>query len=196
MFFAFGILFSGANAASAQSLDNGSIRMGANGPVGSFTTTSSAISGRVNVGAGGVQANTSLGSFGFSLPGGSSSTVSTGGMGPQGQTPGGYSSGIGSGGSAYSSQGATGEQYHESDTTNTKFQGNSAQTSKQKDALFSRQRTNLLSTGSVDPRNYNSGSFDYGFKGGNMGTVRGLLKYGWVLPKTSTGSFDGNTVSP
>ncbi len=196
MFLAFGVLFSAANAASAQSLDSGSIQMGSNGPVGSLSSTGGAISGTVNVGANGVNANTSSGSFGFSLPGGSSSTVSTGGIGPQGQTPGGYSNGIGSFGSAYSSQGTTGDQYHESDTTITKFQGNSQRTNKQKNALYERSRNNLLSTFSVDPRGVNSGSYDYGFKGGNMGTARSLYTRGWFLPKTSTGSFDGNTVSP
>lgn len=189
---AFGILTTAANTASAQSLDSGSITMGSNGPVGSLSGTVGSVSGNVNFGAG--DAGSSTGSFGFSLPGNSSSTAS--GFGPQGQTPGGYSSGIGSFGSAYSSQGATGDQTHDSDNTNTRFQGDSRKTRKQNNSLRLRMRNNLTATGSVDPRSVPSAQWDYGFKQGNMGTVRGIFTRGWFLPKTSTASFDGNIVSP
>lgn len=195
MFLAFGVLISAANTASAQSLDSGSIRMGANGPVGSLSGSIGGVSGTATFNSGGVNASTSSGSFGFSVPN-NASAASSGGYGPQGQTVGGYSNGVGSFGTAYSSQGATGDQYHESDTTNTKFQGNSRKTRKQNSAIGERTRNNLLSTFSVDPRAVPSASYDYGFKGGYGGTVRGLFTRGWYLPPTSTGSFDGNTVSP
>jgi hypothetical protein len=225
--FAVGCIVSTASTASAQGfLDGGNIRMGSNGPVGSFNTglgnfnvngngvsaavTTGAINGRINVGTDGVYANTNAGSFGFSMPGGNndgrvSSPTQGGvnmgnstGMGPQGQMVGGFNGGVGSFGSAYSSQGATGDQQHQSDTTNTKFQGNSRYTRKNNSAIFERQRTNLLSTFSFDQSSVPSGSFDYGFQTGAaswMGTARGALN-GWYLPRTSTGSFDGNIVSP
>jgi hypothetical protein len=197
LFLAFGVLLSAANTASAQSLDSGSIRMGSNGPVGSLSGSVGSVSGTATFGSSGVNASTSSGSFGFSVPNNASAaSTSSSGFGPQGQTPGGYNSGVGSFGSAYSSQGATGDQYHESDTTNTKFQGNSRKTRKQNNAIYERSRNNLLSTFSVDPRGVPSSSYDYGFKGGYSGTVRGLFTRGWYLPPTSTGSFDGNTVSP
>jgi len=195
MLLAFGILSSAVSTASAQGLDSGTIRMGSNGPVGSLSGSVGSVSGNVNIGSSGVSASTSSGSFGFSVPG-SSSGASSGGFGPQGQTPGGYSGGVGSFGSAYSSQGATGDQVHDSDTTNTKFQGNSRKTRKTNTAIFERTRNNLTSTFSVDPRSVPSGSYDYGFKQNNVGTVRSLFTRGWYLPTTSTGSFDGNTVSP
>lgn len=223
--FAVGFVASTATAASAQSFDGGSIRMGANGPQGSFGTgignfnvngsgasttfTTGAINGRLNVGTNGVSANTSVGSFGFSMPGGNDTGSSTeggarigqggGGYGPQGQVVGGYTGGgIGSGGTVYSSQGTPGDRSHTSMTTNTKFQGNTGYTGKNNEAIFERQQTNLLSTFSTDPSSVPSGSFDYGFRTGAgswLGTARGALR-GWYLPRTSTGSFDGNTVSP
>lgn len=223
--FALGILFSTANTASAQ-LEGGNIRMGPNGPQGSFNTgignlnvggngangsfTTGALNGRFNVGPGGGNVNTNLGSFGFNMPGGSSGIVTSptqggvnygagGGVGPQGQVPGGYNSGIGSFGSAYSSQAVMGDRVHDSDTTNTKFQGNSRQTRRQNNAIFERTRNNLLSTFSVDPTSYPSGSFDYGFPTGAgawSGTARGVFTRGWALPPTSTSSVDINIVSP
>ncbi|MBX3073519.1 hypothetical protein KF707_17355 [Candidatus Obscuribacterales bacterium] len=224
--FAAGLVASTAAAASAQSLDVGGIRMGSNGPQGTFSTglgnlnvsgtnasttfTTGGLNGRLDVGTNGVYANTSAGSFGFSMPGGGNGGIVSspsqggvnygqgGGYGPQGQAVGGFANGIGSGGSAYSSQGATGDQYHESDTTNTKFQGNSRYTRKNNNSIYERQQTNLLSTFSTDPSSVPSGSFDYGFQTGAgswLGTARGALR-GWYLPRTSTGSFDGNIVSP
>lgn len=225
---AVGFVATAAQSASAQSfLDSGGIRMGANGPVGSFdpgvgrvnvngssasaTFTTGALNGRLNVGNDGVYANTNLGSFGFSMPGdvndgrvfspnqGGVNFGNGAGVGPQGQVVGGYSTGIGSGGTAFSSQGTPGDRAHTSDTTNTKFQGNQVRgTHRNNNAIFERQRTNLLSTFSVDQRSVPSGSFDYGFQTGAgswMGTARGALN-GWYLPRTSTGSFDGNIVSP
>jgi len=223
--FAVGFFASVAAPASAQ-LEGGNIRMGANGPVGSFNTglgnfnvgsngatgsfTTGALNGRFNIGSGGGNVNTNLGNFGFDMPGGQSGIVSSptqggvnyganGGIGPQGQAPGGYSTGIGSFGSAASSQAVMGDRSNESLTTNTKFQGDSGRTQRNNNTIYERQETNLLSTFSFDPSAVPSGSFDYGFRTGAgawAGTAAGAIRRGWYLPPTSTGSLDINTVSP
>lgn len=184
----------------------GNIRVGANGASGSFTT--GLINGRVNVGNGGIQANTNLGSFGFDMGGGGGplgggaqqgSIGGSGGFGPMGQAAGGFGSAGGfSGGTAYSSQGDTGDYGRESMTTSTKFQGNSGYTRKNNNAIYERTRNNLLSTFSVDPSPVPSASFNYGFPTGGslVGGGLNLMRRGWYTPPTSTSSFDGNTVSP
>lgn len=194
--------------------------------------------GSVGISSRGIQSNSALGSFGFSFgddgargdmegaPGGVTSGFAGGPNaqgGPQGQTLGGSAAPTGaSGGTAFTSQARPGQQSRESAPTNNYALPDSRPTNTNS-AVGEEVEVNLLSTFSVNPFSYPSGTFDYGFPSGGivqrvfgsglngfLGTVQGGLqgrapgpngsvidiRRGWYLPQTSTSSVDFNTVSP
>lgn len=178
-----------AQAQSANFLPSGSIQMGTNGPVATFSGPS--ILGNSNNGFAGSTQNSG---FGFS-PVDTGSRALGAPMGPQGQRGQGYGYGAGSSGSAMSSQGATGDQSRESITTQGNYYGNNQGTGQQQRWIRgsrNKQETNILSQSSVFSQPVPSASFNLGFQGGAQGfggVVRGLGR-GWVLPPTSTASVD------
>lgn len=182
-----------SNAAIAQSA-SGSIQMGQNGPFATFSSSTPLGSQSRYLGP------TQNRGFGFSSVD-QGSRAAGAPIGPQGQRGQGYGFGAGSGGSAMSSQGATGVQSRESLTTMGNYYGNNQQTNQQQQWIRPGrefQETNILSENSTDLRPVPSADWNFGFQGGARGfggTVQGLRR-GWLLPPTSTASFDGNIVDP
>ncbi|SRR5579883_3259717 len=204
---------------------NSGVTFGANGASGSFSnglingssniTNGGQFSGNLSGPGGGAAFTNSSnpGNFGFNMNGAlSPNNGINNGVNPQFQNQGGQQQGYtgpGSYGNAYSSQGATGDFGRTSNqTANLQCQQDpypysyaynpKLTTQKQNAPLRETARNNLLSTFSVDPSPYPSGSFTYGFPtwGGWIGTGIGVFTKGWYMPPTSTSSVDINTVSP
>ncbi len=199
--------------------DYGGINFGPNGPTGflgsggdTFRMGPNGFSGNVRTDNGNFRFNTNNGNFNFGGNGinfggnfgGQPGFGSTDGFGGSMRAP-------GDGGSAYASQGDTGNQTNNNQRTGQgpngmggRFRSPEAFTDKQNYPIMEETSVNLLSEFSVDQAPLPSGSFSYGFNTSAPASVpymgvrssRSFPSFGGNLPRVSTGSVDINTVSP